>query len=156
MRKLILGLLILAGSAGCRAMRTEHLYQRYPGHTVVRKRVESKPYWSTRTSVVNGQTVTRRVRSTRTVYILVLRSPQGAFVDVAVNTNVFNQVWEGQVFPMYVATPHGGVQPVHPPPQPPPQPPQPPPPAGSAFCANCGTQINPGSNFCQACGQQTR
>ncbi|MHC5040621.1 MAG: hypothetical protein ACYTHM_25190, partial [Planctomycetota bacterium] len=81
MRKLILGLLVLCGAAGCRAMRTEHLYQKYPGHTVIRKKVESKPYWSTRTRVVNGQPVTTRVRSHRTVYILVLRSPQGTFVD---------------------------------------------------------------------------
>ena len=94
----LLLVLVLAGAAGCRAMRTEHLYQKYPGHQVIRKKVDQKPHYVFRTTVVAGKRITRRVRSGwRPHYVLVLKSPQGTFIDVAVNTRVFNEVREGQV-----------------------------------------------------------
>ncbi|MHC4780449.1 MAG: zinc ribbon domain-containing protein [Planctomycetota bacterium] len=152
MKKLLLGMLVLLGAAGCRAMRTEHLYQKYPGHQVVRKRVDQKPHYVYRSTTIAGRRVTRRVRSGwRAHYVLVLKSQSGAFIDVAVNTRVFNEVREGQVFPMYVgAAPPPNTQSNYAPAQ------QPPPPVGLQFCANCGVQLNAGTNFCNNCGQKTK
>ncbi|MBU0705429.1 MAG: FHA domain-containing protein, partial [Chloroflexi bacterium] len=51
------------------------------------------------------------------------------------------------------APPPQAAAPSPPPPSPPPPTPAPtPPPAAARACANCGAQLEPGSNFCDMCG----